>query len=92
MPVASLPETLSLDSSIAASYYPEVEPQEFRREYKSPWIQTIGSHAILLHEPTLSGRDNPFSLVEETFEKYGWIPSQYVKMTSERFMEKNCWA
>ncbi len=92
MPVARMPPVFNLESAVSASYYPETEPVDFQSRYKSPWIQLIGSQPSLLLEPSLSSRDNPFSLVEETFEKYGWIPSQYVRLSSERFMEKYCWS
>src|SRR5437879_6494231 len=59
---------------------------------RSPWTQLIRTRPSLLLEPSLSSRDNSFSLVEETFEKFGWIPSQYARLTSERFMERYCWA
>ena len=92
MPVASVPPLFNLESAISASYCPDMEPVEFQRRYKSPWIQLIGSRPSLLFEPSLSSRANPFSLVEEMFEKHGWIPSQYVRLTSERFMERYCWS
>src|SRR2546428_53960 len=92
MPVASVPPRFNLESAVSASYCPDMEPVEFQPRYKSPWIQLIGSRPSLLFEPSISSRDNPFSLVEETFEKHGWIPSQYVRLTSERFMERYCWS
>ena len=51
----------------------------------------MGRYPLLLVEPTMSSRDNPFSLVEEAFEENSWIPKEYVGMGSERFMEKYCW-
>ena len=92
MPVSSLPSSLSLESTLSASHWPGVEAVNFDPRYKSAWIQAVGGNPMLLNEPSLSSRDNPFSLVEETFEKYSWIPSEYAKMGSERFMEKYCWA
>jgi len=92
MPVEKLPETLSLESVLRVSYCPEVEPDKFQPIFKSPWIQMVGKHPLMLLEPTLSSLDNPFSLVEESFQKYSWIPREYVGMGSERFMEKYCWA
>ncbi len=96
LPVVSLPEKLALDSALRVSYCPDVEPKEFQPEYKSPWIQTVGRCPLLLHEPTLSSRDNPFSLVEEVFDRFSWIPRAYVEMSSERLserlMKKYCWA
>ncbi len=91
-PVTAVPSSFSLEAALAASHYPDVEPADFEPRFKSPWIQTIGSHPEVLHEPEVSSRENPFSLVEEAFEKYGWIPSQYVRLTSERFMERYAWA
>jgi len=92
MPVASVPPSFSLEPAISNSHYPDIKPVEFQPRYKSPWIQLIGNQPSLLAEPSFSSRDNPFSLVEETFEKHGWIPSQYVRLTSERFMQRYCWA
>jgi len=92
MPVASVPPLFNLESAISASYCPDMEPVEFQPRYKSPWIQLIGTRPSLLFEPSLSSSDNSFSLVEETFDKHGWIPSQYVRLTSERFMERYCWS
>ena len=90
MPVASLPVKFSIAAAIAASYWPDVETVAYQSRFKSPWIQTIGSYPILLHEPSLSSRDKAFSLVEETFEIYSWIPNEYVRMGSERFMDRYC--
>ncbi len=92
MPVASLPPTFSIESAVSASHWPDIERVEYQPRFKSPWIQTVGSNPVLLHEPSLSCRDNTFSLVEEAFEKYSWIPNEYVRMGSERFMGKYCWA
>jgi hypothetical protein len=92
MPVARMPPVFNLESTVSASHYPDTEPVEYQPRYKSPWIQLIGSRPCLLLEPSLSSHDNSFSLVEETFEKYGWIPSQYVRLSSDRFMEKYCWS
>jgi len=83
---------MNSDSTLDVSYCPEVESEEFQPKYKSAWIQTVGRHPLVLHEPTLSARDNSFGLVEEFFERHSWIPNEYVKMGSERFMEKYCWA
>ncbi len=83
---------LPLSREFSLSHWAGVETVDFEPRYKSPWIQAVGSNPMLLNEPSLSSRDNPFSLVEETFEKYGWIPGEYVKMGSERFMQKYCWA
>src|SRR5207249_12269767 len=54
MPVASVPPLFNLESAISASYCPDMEPVEFQRRYKSPWIQLIGSRPSLLFEPTHS--------------------------------------
>ena len=67
------------------------EPAEFDAKYKSPWIQTVGVNPLVLVEPPQSTGDNPFGLVEETFEKFGSLPAEYVKMGSQYFMEKYCW-
>ncbi len=92
VPVASLPPTLNVESAISASHWPGVETLNFEPRFKTPWIQAIGANPMLLNEPSLSSRDNPFSVVEEVFEKYSWIPNEYVKIGSERFMEKYCWS
>ncbi len=82
---ARLPKTLSVESAIGASHCPyDVKPADFQQCYKSPWIQAVRSNPLLLNEPTVSVNDNPFSLVEETFRDYGWIPSEYVKMVLKR--------
>ena len=92
MPVASVPEEFGLRSALGVSYLPDLELEEFYPKYKSPWIQTIGKNPILLHESGgLSPKEETFSLIDETFEKYDWIPKEYVQLGSERFMGKYCW-
>ena len=88
--ISALPSTFTIDFVISASNWPDAETGNFQLRHKSPWIQTVGSNPMLLYEPLLSSRDNPLSLVEEAFEEYRRIPDEYVKMGSERFMEKYC--
>lgn len=93
MPVTRVPEVFTLDSVLSVAHDSScVEREEFQTKYRSPWIQVVGAHPSLLEEPHLSSKDNPFSLVEEIFEKYSWIPKKYVEMGSEGFMKRYCWA
>lgn len=89
LPVTTVPSAFGLDHALRASSYPNTTIVDFESRFRSPWIQTVGCNPQLLYEPSTK---NPFSLVEETFENHGWIPSQYVRLSSERFMEKYCWS
>jgi hypothetical protein len=42
---------------------------------------------VLLYEEK---KPNSFELLEETFEKFGWIPQEYVGLGPDSFMGRYC--
>jgi hypothetical protein len=55
---------------------------------RSKWIQLVGSNPHLLYEER---RRESFDLFEEVFEKWSWVPEQYVKLGPDSFMQGYCW-
>jgi hypothetical protein len=93
MPVKKLPDTeeLNLKSALDVSYDTSIKLEEFEPKYKSHWIQVVGKNPQLLYEEETKPNENLFSLVNDLFLKYGWIPNKYVEMGSEAFMKRYCW-
>ena len=89
MQIVSVPEEIALPSALKVCC-PELEVDEFDPKYRSPWIQTIGKNPVLLDESTSSPSDTQFNLIEGIFDKYNWIPREYVRLGSQKFMEKYC--
>jgi hypothetical protein len=48
----------------------------------------VGSNPRLLHEERKKESFDPF---EEVFEKWSWVPEQYVKLGPDLFMQRYCW-
>lgn len=99
IPVKKLPEGeqegLSIKSALLVSNDPSLlsssKIEDFDPKYKSHWIQVVGKNPHLLYEEETKSNDNSFSLLNDLFLRYSWIPAKYVDMGSEAFMKRYCW-
>jgi len=92
IPVKKLPEKDSMEDVIKCSIDPSLKiPTGFDPKYKSPWIHLVGNYPYLIIEERISENDNPMNLVEEMFEKYGWISEKYINLGPRKFLARYCW-
>jgi hypothetical protein len=88
LPVKRLPQELTLQEVVRASFDPEAKFVAYDPKTRSKWIQLVGSNPHLLYEER---KQESFDLMEELFEEFSWVPEKYVQMGPDSFMSRYCW-